>query len=377
MQSMGNWDYGVIVTELQSMVGARFDKFYIGTNSNENNSSHKSNLLKLRKSGAVNIIAEAGRLHIVQQMPETLETPPQFAMVVRKWLNNAILTKVEQINSDRLISFEFDAKEGKFYLVFELFAKGNTILLNKEKKIVDVLKREEYADRKLKQREPYIAPPSKKDIENLATVDFKLAGNTVSAIASVVNVPPLYVEEAVSRTNCSPNVSELSESDKTKIINELKRIRQEYSPVVYLKDSKPIAFAFTELKKYSEIEAQKFNSFSTCLEYYYNNIVEDVTVKTNSKPTKVDKNTTRLEAQHKAAAEYTQRDSETSKIANYLTTNYEFFNEVLNITSQLISRKASETEIEKHLIDLVKKQKAEIETKVEIKVKNGKIEITA
>ncbi len=370
---MGNWDYGAIVAELQTLVGARFDKFYICANNNEDKNSQKSNLLKLRKNGAVNIIAEAGRLHVVQQMPETMETPPQFAMVVRKWLNNAILTKVEQINGDRIVSFEFDAKEGKFYLVFELFAKGNTILLNKEKKIIDVLKREEYADRKLKQREPYATPPSKKDIENLAAIDFKPAGNTVSAIASVVNVPPLYVEEAVSRTKCSPNVSELSENDKVKLISELKHIRQEYSPVVYLENSKPLAFAFTELKKFSESEAQKFDSFSTCLEYYYNNTTADITVKTNSKPAKVDKNTTRLEAQHKAVAEYTQRDSETSKIADYLTANYEFFDEVLNTTSQLINRKANETEIEKHLTDLVKRQGV----KVEIKVKNGKIEVTA
>ncbi len=358
---MGNWDYGAIVAELQTLAGARFDKYYICTDA--------SNLLKLRKNGAINIVGDATRLYSAEKAPETLEKPPQFSMVVRKWLDNSILKNVQQINGDRIVSFEFDAKEGTFFLIFELFAKGNTLLLNSEKKIVDVLKREEYADRKLKQREPYVTPPAKKLINDLKIEEIKPLGKTVAAISSVVNVPPFYIEEAVARLRCSTNIAELSESDKTHLLKELKQIKTEYSPAIYFEkeaSEKPIAFSFTKLTRFKEKEVKEFPTFSLALEYYFQN-ADRIEVKKEPKPSKI---SNRLEHQRKAIEEFKKLEKENSEKAEWINSKYELIDELLQTAKPMMKTK-SETEIEQTLLSVAKKHGE----KIELKIKSGKIEV--
>ncbi len=364
MQTMGNWDYTVIVKELQQYIGAYFDKFYICTEG--------SCLLRLRKGKAIAIVANANSLYLTEKPPETLETPPQFAMVVRKWLENSKLQSVEQLNGDRIVAFNFEAKtREKFTLVFEQFAKGNALLLNSENIIIDALKREEFASRKLKPREKYAVPPAKKNAEEITIGDFKPKGKTVAALAINANIPPFYIEEALTRTKCNSDVEQNSESEKEKLIQELKKIKEEYSPCVYLESEKPVAFSFTELQKMAKLEKKSFDSFSTALEFYYANVEKIMEKKQEKK--EGGKMATRLEFQRRAIEENRVKAVENTEIANFINANYSLFEELLQITREMLREKKSEGEIEKKLVQTAE----ENGQKLEIKVKNGKIEVVA
>lgn len=385
MQSMGNWDYSAIARELNSYSGAFFDKFYICQDG--------GCLLKLRKKGTVSIVAYSDRLYVAENSPETKETPPQFAMIVRKWLENSNLSEVKQLNNDRVVSFEFKQRNGdNFSLVFELFAKGNTLLL-KDGKIVDLLKRESYASRSLKPKEQYVLPPSKKNLEELTPSDFKPLGmstrhglvtqpqpkvvlKTVAAISSVANIPPFYIEEALQRTKAPNDVTELSEKQKQEVLRELKNINVEYAPTVYLKDGIPAAFSFTKLQRFAEMEEKAFETFSQALEFYYASApkVEKETAGEKTNRISTGKTANRLESQRKALEEFRKNEKENTKIAEELQNNYEFYEELLEIATQLTKEKKSEKEVEKQLALLIEKNKKTGEKK-EIKVKGGKIEI--
>ncbi len=358
MQSMGNWDYSIIVEELAELYGAFFDKFYICTDG--------SYLLRLRKKGTANIVANAFKLYLTEKPPATLETPPQFAMIVRKWLENCKLKSVEQVNGDRIISLVFEGKNGTFSLVFELFAKGNMLLLNSENKIVDVLKREEFASRKLKPREQYAAPPAKKPIAELQVTELLPSGKTAAVISRAVNAPPFYIEEAIERTNASNDIEKLTNAEKVKIVAELMKIKMERKPIIYEENGTPVAFSFTELKRFKKKEKKAFETFSQALDYYYSNVQIEEKVEKNE-----DKIATRLEFQRKAVAEYREKEQENHKIAEYIYEKYALLDELLQTTAKLMQRKANDKEIGKKLAEIAEKNGE----KIEAKIKNGKIEL--
>ncbi|MFH0713046.1 MAG: NFACT family protein [Candidatus Micrarchaeota archaeon] len=370
MQSMGNWDYSAIARELNAYSGAFFDKFYICQDG--------SCLLKLRKKGTVNIVAYSDRLYVAENSPETKETPPQFAMIIRKWLENSNLSEVKQLNNDRVVSFEFKQRNGdNFSLVFELFAKGNALLL-KDGKIVDLLKRESYASRSLKPKEQYVLPPAKKNLDRLTPSDFKPLGKTVAAISGVANIPPFYIEEALQRTKAPLEITELSEKQKQEVLKELKNISSECAPTVYLKDGIPTAFSFTKLKRFGEMEEKTFETFSQALEFYYASApkVEKETEKEKGTRIATSKTANRLESQRKALEEFKKVEKENTEIAEELQNNYEFYEELLETAAQLTKEKKSEKEIEKQLASFIEKKETEKMNKIkEVKAKSGKVEL--
>ncbi|MDP3742119.1 MAG: NFACT family protein [Candidatus Micrarchaeota archaeon] len=362
MQSMGNWDYAVIVKELQQYSGAYFDKFYICTDD--------STLLRLRKGKAVSIVSNPTALYVTEKPPETLETPPQFVMIVRKWLENSTLKKVEQMNGDRIVAFNFSGKPGEFTLVFEQFAKGNCLLLDKDGVIVEALKREEYGARKLKPREKYIAPPARKNIDEISSADFKEKGKTVSALASSVNIPPFYIEEAVNRLKTPPDVIDASEEEKKNLVAELKKIKAEYAPMVYFENEKPVYFAFTELQKLAHLEKKNFENLSQALYFYYTNVEKTIEKKVDKGEGKI---SARLGFQQAAIEEYKSKAAESSAKADYINANYALFEELLATAAKMVKEKKSENEVEAKLIEIVKNSGE----KIEIKIKDGKIEVEA
>ena len=58
--------------------------------------------------------------------------PSQFAMVLRKHLNNSRLIEVKQLGFDRIISMIFEHGSGKLELIIELFRDGNVLLLDEK-----------------------------------------------------------------------------------------------------------------------------------------------------------------------------------------------------------------------------------------------------
>ena len=89
--------------------------------------------------------------------------PSQFAMVLRKHLNNSRLIEVEQLGFDRIVSMTFEHGSGKLKLIIELFRDGNVLLLDEQGIIIQPLTHAKYASRSLKRGVKYIPPPAAVD----------------------------------------------------------------------------------------------------------------------------------------------------------------------------------------------------------------------
>ncbi|WP_430601758.1 fibronectin/fibrinogen-binding protein [Enterococcus sp. DIV0724b] len=103
------------------------------------------------------------------------DTPPNFVMMLRKFLEGAILEKIHQIDNDRVIHFTFTKRDElgdlqNIVLIVELMGRHSTIvLINKENgKILDAIKHigsSQNSYRSLLPGVEYIDPP-KQDLQN-------------------------------------------------------------------------------------------------------------------------------------------------------------------------------------------------------------------
>ncbi|WP_423362903.1 Rqc2 family fibronectin-binding protein [Mycoplasma sp. P36-A1] len=86
------------------------------------------------------------RLHLSENNYQTLDTPTNFTMVLRKQLEGGIISDIKQTEADRSIIFEITKlnelrDEQKRYLIFELVGRhSNTILTDENFKIIHTLR---------------------------------------------------------------------------------------------------------------------------------------------------------------------------------------------------------------------------------------------
>lgn len=87
------------------------------------------------------------RIHLTNRNYTTPEVPHNFVMVLRKHINGAIITSLQQQGLDRVLKFTLEARNElgdihPMYMYIELMGKyANIILVNQDNKVIDALKR--------------------------------------------------------------------------------------------------------------------------------------------------------------------------------------------------------------------------------------------
>lgn len=112
------------------------------------------------------------------------DTPPNFVMMLRKFLDGAILEQIEQKENDRVIHFTFSKRDElgdlqNIILIVELMGRHSTIvLINKEtRKILDAIKHigsSQNSYRSLLPGAEYIAPPIQNQINPFSITNEKV-----------------------------------------------------------------------------------------------------------------------------------------------------------------------------------------------------------
>ena len=151
-------DSARIVRELSSMIGARARKAY--------QPHYEQVVIRLNPKGSPSsdlVIVSGRRLYLSQRDRPMPSQPSQFAMVLRKHMNNSRLIEVKQLGFDRIISMTFEHGSGKLTLIIELFRDGNVLLLDEDGVIIQPLTHAKYASRSLKRGVQYVPPPAAVD----------------------------------------------------------------------------------------------------------------------------------------------------------------------------------------------------------------------
>lgn len=87
-----------------------------------------------------------GRIQVTEQAYNNPETPPNFTMVLRKYVEGNIIDSIEQYDNDRIIIFNLTRRDelgdaSQQQLIVEIMGRhSNIFLLDKDKKIIDAIK---------------------------------------------------------------------------------------------------------------------------------------------------------------------------------------------------------------------------------------------
>ncbi len=246
-------------------------------------------LLSLRtKSGNRKLLLSAGvgsaRAHFTAESMENPAEPPMFCMLLRKHLTGARVLSLTQPEHERLLRFELESRDemgdtARRALVLELIGRSsNLILVGPDGRIVDCLRRMDYAGDELRRLLPgmlYRLPP-KQDKHSV----FDMREDGIGAVTAPADrsqpvdrwllsrfsgLSPLVCRELAHR--CRDDYEHLPEE----LSALLMRLQSgDFTPTMLLENGEPKDFSFMEIGQYgSRMENRSCESFSALLDSFY------------------------------------------------------------------------------------------------------------
>lgn len=188
-----------------------------------------------------------------------------LCMMLRKYLEGSILESISQKGFERIIELKFRNKEEQFFLMIELFSKGNIIFCNSDYKILNLLESQKWKDRLIEREQIYQAPKNL-DVRTISEKEFTdIIKNSsrksfVKSLAMDLSLGGKYAEElcalaAITKDKSIQEASLKESRDVYKIFHEM--LNKDIKAFSYEKNIYP--FEFITLKDAIKKEHDNFN----------------------------------------------------------------------------------------------------------------------
>ncbi len=237
--------------------------------------------------------ADSPRVHFTSHPIDNPPVPPMFCMLMRKYLTGALIKNIRQQEMDRILFVDFDATneigdKTELTLCTEIMGKYSNLILMKEGKVVDAIKRVDITTSSVRQILPgieYKLPPAQGKlnleteaidsiIEVILTQREKLL--SVAIMNTLQGVSPIVSRELAYRVTYDDfPVSELSNEQLAILKNELQFIKDNlhHSDSFYLlsdESGKPKDFSHYDIRQYSgKLKVKAYDSCSELLDDFY------------------------------------------------------------------------------------------------------------
>ncbi len=361
MKSMSSVDIKVCMKELKDkIVDGKIEKIY----------HHPPDeiRIKLYANGRKDLIIEAGRrIHLTKFPKESPKIPSSFAMLLRKHLEDGKIKAIEQHDFDRVVKLEIERKDGRRFLIAELFAKGNIILTDENFKVIMPLKHEY-----IKPRENYNFPeprltPFDLNEQVLSEICRNEDKEIVKVLATKCGLGGLFAEETCLRAEIDKKkkCNELSDDEISLIVKAIKSvfepvIREKYKPHIVAKDGKYVDVLPIELKIYENYEKIHFNSFNDALDEFYSKlIIESAERAENEESEELKKLKKRLEMQLQTKERLKKEMEKYRRIGDLIYEKYTVVDKILNAFKQAKEKLPFEEIRRRAKIEIVKDVKPE------------------
>src|SRR5437773_314187 len=269
--SITSFDLRVLVAEWQGLLGGHVDKIY-------QRDDEVIFRINVPDRGKVELYLKAGQWLCLHEVEDKPESPPPFAQTLRRLLDNARVTAVEQRGLDRIAIFRVERGPERFDIVFEVFSRGNLVLV-RDAVIVAVMFPQKFKDRDVQVGERYSYPVSGIDSLDLDRDGFAKAlqsakGQVVRILATVLNLGGTYAEELCLRAavDKETRVKDLQDRQIDSLYTALNNIAvaidQEGRPAVILQEGRAIDATPIELWQNREQERREFPTFNEALSHF-------------------------------------------------------------------------------------------------------------
>lgn len=190
-----------------SLIGYRVNQIY--------DVDHKTYLIRLTGGSdhqKTVILLESGiRFHTTAfQWPKSM-VPSGFSMKLRKHLKNKRLERIHQLGVDRIVLFQFGTGEAAYYIIIELYDKGNIVLTDHEFTILHLLWshsvgeelryaiREKYPMSRVRVNAPEI--PTMDELREMVTVKGQPGENIRGILLNLTCCGPTVVQHVLLKYN--------------------------------------------------------------------------------------------------------------------------------------------------------------------------------
>ncbi len=265
-----------VLAELNEAIDCHIDKIY--------QPSRDELVFLLRKKGFakrlyINVKSGSARMHFTENRPENPDTPPNFCMLLRKYISAARLLSVGQPDLERIAELVFSSANEmgdieNYRLVCELIRnKANVILLRENGKIIDALRRSdvETAKRLILPGAMYEYPERVGKLSPLSSSADEILEGLTEETENLSKVILSRVE------GFSPLVSREIEYKaqglglKNAFLSVLEDIKNNKGGMLLLKsDGTSADFSFTDISQYGEeYTKEKTDNLSLLLDRFY------------------------------------------------------------------------------------------------------------
>ena len=217
-----------------------------------------------------------GRIQLTQTTFENPAQPSTFIMVLRKYLQGALIESIEQVENDRIVEISVSNKNEigdhiQATLIIEIMGKHSNILLvdKSSHKILEVIKHVGFSQNSYRTLLPgstYIAPPSTESLNPFTIKDEKLFEILQTQETTTKNLQSLF--QGLGRDTAN-ELENILVSDKLSTFRNF--FNQETKPCLTETSFSPILFA-------NQV-GEPFTSLSDLLDTYYKDKAERDRVK--------------------------------------------------------------------------------------------------
>lgn len=276
-----------------------------------------------------------GRIQLTQTTFENPAQPSTFIMVLRKYLQGALIESIEQVENDRIVQMTVSNKNEigdhiQATLIIEIMGKHSNILLvdKSSHKILEVIKHVGFSQNSYRTLLPgstYIAPPSTESLNPFTIKDEKLFEILQTQETTAKNLQSLF--QGLGRDTAN-ELENILVSDKLSTFRNF--FNQETKPCLTETSFSPVPFA-------NQV-GEPFTSLSDLLDTYYKDKAERDRVKQQASElirrveNELQKNRHKLKKQEKELLA-TDNAEEFRQKGELLTT---FLNQVPNDQDQVI-----------------------------------------
>lgn len=217
-----------------------------------------------------------GRIQLTQTTFENPAQPSTFIMVLRKYLQGALIESIEQVENDRIVEITVSNKNEigdhiQATLIIEIMGKHSNILLvdKSSHKILEVIKHVGFSQNSYRTLLPgstYIAPPSTESLNPFTIKDEKLFEILQTQETTAKNLQSLF--QGLGRDTAN-ELENILVSDKLSTFRNF--FNQETKPCLTETSFSPVPFA-------NQV-GEPFDSLSYLLDTYYKDKAERDRVK--------------------------------------------------------------------------------------------------
>ncbi len=310
MHDMQTFEYAYLVKELQCLVGKRFSKIY----------DIARDMLRV-KIGTEDLLIHLGKyIHMAKSLPEPEELG-NFSQKLRKELDNKIITSIYQSNNDRIIVFAI----GEFLLVFEMFSKGNAILVHNGITVA-CYRNESWKDRATKPGVRYAFPVS----SSVSALRECLSARYAVSCLNKLPFGLCYVKHALAACKIEEKKPghTLTDAEISCLESELGSLAKSPVPYVFYENGKAVDFALARLSAFSHLEAKEHTNLSSAIEACVLDFSDDTPSPDYMKLER------RLEKQKELLQQMVQEESDARAVGDFIYAHYQEIEAILTLAKK-------------------------------------------